>query len=71
LKKYKLQADNIDAFISALEEMIDAGDDMWHEEKYCNYKQMLKISEKRYLPAKKAMREALHAFIIEVIEEEA
>jgi hypothetical protein len=50
--------------------MIDARDDMWQEEKFCNYKEMVKIEEKRYRPAKKAMREALHAFIIEVIEEE-
>ena len=71
MRKYRLQADNIDSFITSLEEMIDARDDMWQEEKFCNYKQMMKIEEKRYHPAKKAMREALHAFIIEVIEEEA
>jgi hypothetical protein len=50
--------------------MIDARDDMWQEEKYHNHKQMIEIEEKRYHPAKKAMRKALHAFIIEVIEEE-
>jgi hypothetical protein len=70
LGKYKLQADNIDAFILALEEMIDARDDMWQEEKFCNYKEMVKIEEKRYIPAKIAMRKTLRAFIIEVFEEE-
>jgi hypothetical protein len=50
--------------------MIDARDDMWQEEKFCNYKQMMKIEEKRYIPAKIAMRKTLRAFIIEVVEEE-
>jgi hypothetical protein len=70
LKTLKLQTEDIDKFINALEEMIDARDDMWQEEKFCNYKEMVKIEEKRYRPAKKAMREALHDFIVEVIEKE-
>lgn len=70
MKKYKLKADNIDKFINALEEMIDARDDMWQEEKYCNYKQMLKIGEERYLPARVQLKESLHDFITEIIEEE-
>jgi hypothetical protein len=70
LKTLKLQTEDIDKFINALEEMIDARDDMWQEEKFCNYTEMVKIEEKRYRPAKKAMREALHDFIVEVIEKE-
>jgi len=50
--------------------MIDARDDMWEEEKYSNHRQMWKIKEERYLPAKAKLREALHDFIAEVIEEE-
>jgi len=50
--------------------MIDARDDMWQEEKYCNYKQMLKIGEERYLPARVQLKESLHDFITEIIEEE-
>jgi len=50
--------------------MIDARDDMWEEEKYSNHKQMWKIKEERYLPAKAKLREALHDCIAEVIEEE-
>jgi len=70
MKKYKQKIENIDKFIESLEEMIDARDDMWEEEKYSNYKQMWKIKEERYLPAKAKLREALHDFIAEVIEEE-
>lgn len=50
--------------------MIDARDDMWQEEKYHNHNQMWKITEERYLPARKQLREALYDFIAEVIEEE-
>jgi hypothetical protein len=70
LKKYKLQKATIDKFIDSLEEMIDARDDMWQEEQNCNYREMWKIKEQRYLPAKKALKKTLYAFIAEVIEEE-
>lgn len=70
MKKYKLQKDHIDKFIESLEEMIDARDDMWQEEKYCNYRQMNDIAEKRYYPARKELRKSLYNFIAEVIEEE-
>ena len=58
------QKDDIDYFIEALEEMIDARDDMWQEEKFCNYKQMIKISEDRYIPA----REKLRHFLTEIVK---
>lgn len=70
LKKYKLQIASIDKFIDSLEEMIDARDDMWEEEKYSNYREMWKIKKERYLPAKEALKEALHDFVVEVMEEE-
>ena len=70
MKKFKLQEDNIDKFISALEEMIDARDDMWQEEKYHNHRQMWDIKNKRYLPAKEQLKEALYNFVTEVISEE-
>ena len=44
--------------------MIDARDDMWQEEKYCNYKQMIKIGEERYEPA----RVKLRFFLTEIIK---
>ena len=69
LKKYKLQITTIDKFIDSLEEMIDARDDMWEEEKYSNYREMWKIKNERYLPAKAALKETLYEFIAEVIEE--
>jgi hypothetical protein len=70
LKKYKLQITSIDKFIDSLEEMIDARDDMWDEEKYSNYREMWKIKNERYIPAKEALKEALYDFVLEVIEEE-
>jgi hypothetical protein len=54
---------DIDFLIEALEEMIDARDDMWQEEKYHNHKQMLEISEKRYVPAKNKFKN----FLTEII----
>jgi hypothetical protein len=70
LKKYKLQKATIDKFIESLEEMIDARDDMWEEEKYSNYREMWKIKNERYIPAKEMLKETLYNFVIEVIEEE-
>ena len=70
MKKFRLKATNIDKFIESLEEMIDARDDMWEEEKYSNYRQLQEIREKRYLPARKQLKAALYDFIVEVIEEE-
>jgi hypothetical protein len=70
MRKYRRQIENIDKFIAALEEMIDARDDMWEEEKYSNYKYMWKIQNERYIPAKEQLRESLKNFIIEVLEED-
>jgi len=56
--------DEIDYFIEALEEMIDARDDMWQEEKFCNYKLMTKIGVERYEPA----REKLRFFLNEIVK---
>jgi hypothetical protein len=56
--------DDIDYLIEAIEEMIDARDDMWQEEKFCNYKLMMKIGEERYEPAKAKLR----FFITEIVK---
>ena len=56
--------DEIDYFIEALEEMIDARDDMWEEEKHCNYRAEMKIREERYEPA----REKLRFFLNEIVK---
>ena len=42
----------VEDLIDSLEKMIDAQDDMWQEEKHCNYKQQNKIREERLGPAK-------------------
>lgn len=70
MRKYRLQTDNIDKLISALEIMIDTRDDIWEAEQRCDYRAKMEIEDNLYLPAKKILREALHDFIIEVIEEE-
>ena len=59
MKKYRKTIENIDKFIDAIEEMIDARDDMWEEEKYSNYREMWKIKNERYLPAKEALKQSL------------
>ena len=56
--------DDIDYLIEALEEMIDARDDMWQEEKFCNYTQMIKIEVDQYVPA----REKLRYFLTEIVK---
>lgn len=53
-------SDPFDMFVKALEDMIDAQDEMFEEEKNCNYRHRLKIREEKYLPAKQAMREAFN-----------
>lgn len=58
------QKDDIDRFIEALEEMIDARDDMWEEERHCNYRAHNRIEEERYLPAK----EKLRFFLVEIVK---
>ena len=50
------QKTDIDALIDALEEMMDARDDMWAEEKYHNYRHLEDIRQKRYYPAKENVR---------------
>jgi hypothetical protein len=70
MKKFRRQIESIDKFIESLEEMIDARDDMWQEEKFCNYKQAEKIRVTRYEPARARLKEALTDHIVEVVEEE-
>jgi hypothetical protein len=70
MKKYKQKIEAIDKFIEALEEMIDARDDMWEEEKYSNWRQMWTIKNEKYFPAKDRLKDALYDFVVEVIEEE-
>jgi hypothetical protein len=70
MKKFRRQIESIDKFIESLEEMIDARDDMWQEEKFCNYKQAEKIRVARYEPARARLKEALTDHIVEVVEEE-
>ena len=55
---------DIDQFIKDLEAMIDARDDIWQEEQYCNYREVIKIKEERYNPAREKVKE----FFKQVIE---
>jgi hypothetical protein len=64
------QQQTIDKFIEALEEMIDARDDMWEEEQHHNYKKQMKIEEERYLPAKELVRSCLKRVIEETLSKD-
>jgi acyl carrier protein phosphodiesterase len=55
--------DQFEAFVDALERMIDAQDDMWEEEKYSNYREMAKIREERLIPAKGELKKSLDDYI--------
>ena len=52
-----------DEFVKTLENMIDAQDDMWEEEKYENHHARRKIFEERFVPARDKLKEALDAYI--------
>jgi thiamine pyrophosphate-dependent acetolactate synthase large subunit-like protein len=54
---------DIDQFIAALEEMMDARDDMWYEEEYHNHRQFQNIKEERYNPAKQKVRDYLEKIL--------
>lgn len=61
--------DPFDKFVEALEDMIDAQDEMFEEEKNCNYRHKLKIMEEKYLPAKEAMRNAFNRAVRQALQE--
>ena len=58
----------VEDLIDALEKMIDAQDDMWQEEKHCNYRQQNKIREERLVPAKAEFKDMLDEYIDRRIE---
>jgi hypothetical protein len=61
--------DNLDKLIKSLEQMIDARDDMYEEDKYSNYREVLKIREERYNPSKKEVRDLLEAVIKDTVRD--
>ena len=58
----------VEDLIDSLEKMIDAQDDMWQEEKHCNYRQQNKIREERLGPAKAEFKTMLDEYIDRRIE---
>jgi len=62
--------ESVDEFLDALEKMIDAQDDMWHEEQHCNYRERERIRDEVYKPARARASECLRQAIREIIEEE-
>ncbi len=52
-----------DEFVKTLENMIDAQDDMWEEEKYENHSERRKIYEERFIPARDKLKDALDDYI--------
>lgn len=58
----------VEDLIDALEKMIDAQDDMWQEEKHCNYREQNKIREERLIPAKAEFKDMLDEYIDRRIE---
>ena len=51
-----------DELLEALEEMIDAKDEMWEEEQNCNYRWRDKIKEEKYKPARAEFRRYLDSY---------
>jgi hypothetical protein len=67
MRKFKRQTENIDDFITALEELMHAKDDMHEENKFQNHKEILTIKEKRYDPAKKKVKSSLERIVSDLI----
>lgn len=61
--------DNIDKLIVSLEKMIEAKDDMWQEDQFCNYHEVRKVREERYNPSKNEVRNLLEAVIKDTVRE--
>jgi len=57
------QTTDIDEFMKALEEMMDARDDMWYEEEYHTHREFLKIQQERYNPARQKVRDYLEKIV--------
>ena len=53
----------IEGIVKCIETMIDAQDDMWEEEKNCNYRWQDKIRQERYLPARNELKSLLSNLI--------
>jgi hypothetical protein len=53
----------LEDLLKSLEDMIDAQDDMWQEEKYHNHKQLIQIQEERLVPAKREFKKHLDDYI--------
>ena len=62
------QQQTIDSLIQSLEDMIDASKDMWEEKKYCNHKEMQKIKDDRYEPAKNQIKRLFTVSVEEIIK---
>lgn len=63
MSEQQIQTTDIDEFIKALEEMMDARDDMWYEEEYHNHREFLKIQQERYNPARQRVRDYLEKIV--------
>lgn len=70
MRKLKRQIEHIDDFLEALDEMMDARDDMWEEEKYCNYRHAREIKETKYNPAREKARRYLHMVVSDMLNRE-
>jgi len=60
--------DPIEEFLDAIEKMIDAQDDMWHEEYYSNYRHRRQIYNEEYLPAREKARSSFREALQEALK---
>ena len=62
-------ADVFEDLMKAIEQVIDAKDDMWEEAYNCNYNYRAQIKQLRLDPAKEAMKIALARYIQAQVEQ--
>jgi hypothetical protein len=60
--------DILEDLLKSLENIIDAQDDMWEEEKYSNYREIMKIRSERLVPAKSEFKSLLDSYVDKRIE---
>jgi len=55
--------DPLDDVLDALYDVVDALDDMWWEEEYSNVREVWKIKDERYHPARERLKASLRKAI--------
>jgi hypothetical protein len=59
----------LDKLFDSIETMIDAQDDIWHEEQLENHRAVQQLKENLYTPTKKEAKRAFDSAVKEIVKE--